>query len=78
MEQFKIEKGIPIPSRESNGKLSRRQVLAMMEDGDSMVISKDFYSQWRSTASAYGYRLSFRALEEDKSKIRMWRVCKIS
>jgi len=67
--EFKIEKGIPIPTRQ-NGEWGK--LIDTMKPGDSVVVPRGKDQTIRSAAKIHGAMVTLRAI--DVSKVRMWLV----
>jgi hypothetical protein len=83
---LKIDKGIPIPKKNSSGRPKNQGVhdaLSLMETGDSVEFPVDAISNgtpyskdgntFRQLARLRGMKMTQR-VNEDKSAIRFWRV----
>lgn len=67
-EKIKIEKGVPMPSREKHG---YRAVLKQMEVGDSFEAPLDDDPYIRQSAGRLGMRIAVRT---ERGVSRFWRV----
>ena len=77
MEQFKIEKNIPIPFIKRK-KTILNELLPKLEVGDSFVVSRDKYANITKASDKHGIKLISRSVTEppyDKDDfVRFWRV----
>ncbi len=68
MEQYKIEKGVPMP----NGYGSKYSILKRMKKGDSIVIGTGFVAAMRQAAKAWDIKIATR--RENLNHHRIWRA----
>jgi len=68
MEQYQIEKGVPMP----NGYGSKYSILKRMKKGDSIVIGTGFVAAIRQAAKAWGIKIATR--RENLNHHRIWRA----
>ena len=68
MEQYKIEKDIPMP----NGYGSKYSILKRMKKGDSIVIGTGFVAAIRQAAKAWDIKIATR--RENLNHHRIWRA----
>lgn len=69
METIKIEKGVPVPERQTGVSATLRS----MEINDSVEIPKSAVKTWRSTAQLLKLRISVRS-PKGSNTARVWRV----
>lgn len=73
MSKLKIEKNVPIPSRNANQAAPKCTILRAMEKGDSVYISegkKGARQSWRAAAYYCGFRVITR---KEGDGFRLWR-----
>lgn len=68
MEQYQIEKDVPMP----NGYGSKYSILKRMKKGDSIVIGTGFVAAMRQAAKAWGIKIATR--RENLNHHRVWRA----
>ena len=71
MSEFKVEKGIPIPS--INNDSGFRETLRKLEVGDSFEIPDDVkrVATWRASANTVGFRIGAKFSWRGR---RVWRI----
>jgi len=68
MEQYEIEKDVPMP----NGYGSKYSILKRMKKGDSIVIGTGFVAAMRQAAKAWDIKIATR--RENLNHHRIWRA----
>ena len=68
MEQYQIEKDVPMP----NGYGSKYSILKRMKKGDSIVIGTGFVAAIRQAAKAWNIKIATR--RENLNHHRIWRA----
>lgn len=71
-DQYKIEKGIPLPGLRSWRRSELRRLLSSLEIGDSVLFPLAKRTQVSNAAKAVGIRVITRTV--DATNIRIWRV----
>jgi len=68
-----IEKGVPLPTGKGRVK-SRKQVLDIMEVGDSFRVPPDESTAWKSAANTYGKNGRKYSVRIFEGGYRLWRI----
>tara|TARA_R100000655_G_scaffold100831_1_gene145487 strand:- start:453 stop:683 length:231 start_codon:yes stop_codon:yes gene_type:complete len=73
-EDFKIEKGIPIPIKRANSKNNFVSIVRSMEVGDSILFDRTEIvpSSFYVSARRLGFKITVREIDEKQS--RLWRI----